>query len=737
MTAKHSSMSVFRRPQSVAVIGASDSQGKVGHRVLKNLIDWNYEGIIFPVNPSVASVMGLASYPNLGALPMIPDVVIVAIPGPGVLSVVQEAGELGVAGAVVLSSGFSETGPEGAAIEARIGQVGRDTGIRILGPNCLGIINVLDGVCLSWSLALGQPDALVAGDVGVISQSGAIGVALSAALNDRDIGVCDWVVVGNEVDINFADAVAYLVESGNATSIFGYMEALRRPTELREALANASEAGVQVFIVKGGTSVAGAAASRTHTGALIGNAPAHTAFLEQAGAIVGTSIEDVADALEFHRHDVKASGDSNVVILTNSGGLGVLAADECYRADLPLNQFTADQQVKLREILPSFLTTANPLDFSTAHIADPRSVADMVRIIDSQGSRNSIYLIGLVGARVAAGWDIPTIIGALADVRDELGSNIVVVSVGGDELVLSEARARRVPAVTSVRKFVGAVTQLRKAARMDHVGRRGTAMHSSESDDLEDFQLDESALDTTRAVSELPAKEFLRTQGISVPGGKAVETLDEVLSTARQLGFPVVLKIVGEALFHKTEVGGVKIGISNDAELANAFECLSNVFDGLGSSIKPLFLVEEMIDGVGEVIVGMSRDPVVGPVLMVGAGGRQAELLADVCIRVGTVDREQAELMIRSLKTFPLLNGFRGSEKANVSALAALVATVSSMAAEDPLLTSVDLNPVIVGSSSAIVVDALLEFSIASETGDRPRLEELSRATGHTAPRSD
>lgn len=669
------------RPRSIAVIGASADPSKTSGRPVSYLQKHGFSGAIYPVNPKVAEIGGLTCYADVASLPDVPDVGLVLLGAERAHVAVRELSERGAAAAIVLASGFTETGPEGAARQQQLMQAAG--AMRILGPNTIGLVNLTDNIVLSASGALAM-DHFPAGAVGLISQSGGILGAVLSRAAARGVGLSKLVSTSNEADLELADFIDFLAEDDATRVIALYIEAIRNPLRFREAALRARRAGKPIVAFKIGRSEAGAQAAVSHTGALAGSDRMYDALFRQLGVIRARTFEDLLDIPAALSAGRKLSG-RRVAVLTSTGGAGTIVSDSLGAAGFTTPAPDAETAAQLRSLQSGSHANLdrNPIDVTLAGL-QPDLLRGAIRILLASPSYDALVVI--------AGSSAVGSPGLMADaIHDCLPLSdkpvIAYVSPYAPEVV-SVLTRRGVPAYTSAESCTAALDGLLRAAMPEQVQ---TSTSPPTAVDVSDVPIG--------SLDEAQAKALFARFGIPVVAGKVVATVREAEQAARDLGGRTVLKILSREIAHKSDVGGVAVNLTVET-IGGRLTAMADEVETRTGQRPGQFLVQEMISGGVEIILGMYRDSL-GTAILLGMGGVAAELFKDTTMRLlppqGGLDLSEAGAMARDLVTWPLLNGFRGRPACDVDALAAVVVAFSRMVAQlGDRLAEAEINPVFV-----------------------------------------
>ncbi|MBO9514640.1 MAG: acetate--CoA ligase family protein [Variovorax sp.] len=691
-------LDAFFKATAVAVIGASDDVTKIGGRPIQLLRKYGWAGAIYPINPKGGTIQDLPAYASILDTPTAPELAIVAVPAQATLQAVRDCGSRGVRGVIVLSTGFAEAGPEGAALQAELVQAARHHGMRLLGPNCLGAVNVTDRLVGSFSIALEQ-SMPPAGQVGIVSQSGNIGSFTMRTMADRGLGVSRFIATGNEADVDVADGIAALAEDPATRIILCCMETCRHAGRLIEALDLARRHKKPVIVLKIGATDEGQAAAASHTGALTGSDAVFDAVFRRYGVLRVRSFEellDVGHAATLLGAERLPTTDA-VTLVAASGGFGIMMADAMVEAGMTLPQLADTTKARIREAVPT-AGTNNPVDASAQMSARPDILLKMLTALQDDASGSTLVLL------LALSLHNPRLRGvyleALTKIRASHPDRLMVLISSGPADAVAEINALGIPVFPSI---PAAATGLAGLVRLGQLAALPPAAAYGGPVD---------AVDPAVFRNEFHAKKALAAAGISVPREEIVGSADEAVRSARATGYPVVLKIASEDIAHKTEIGGVALDLRDDDAVREAHaRIMANARQHAPEARLDGVLVAPMVRGGVELIAGVSRDPVFGPVVMVGLGGIYAEIFKDVAVQVAPVSEDEALRMIRGLKMFPLLDGARGQAKADVAAAARTVARLSEFACRHAAdVAEIDMNPILVKreGEGVLVLDALM-----------------------------
>lgn len=688
-------------PQSVAVVGASSDPDRIGGRLLRFLIESGFAGAIYPVNRSgAAEIQGLPAFASVSAIPGSIDQAVIVVPEAGVEAALRDSIAKGVRCVLVLTSGFAEIGPEGRARQDRLAAMCRAAGVRMLGPNSLGLLNVDTRYFATFSTVLYglQPKP---GTISLATQSGAFGSCAYGMATQRGLGLSKIIATGNEADIDVAECIDYLAEDPQTQVICAALESCRDGNRLRAALLKAAAAGKPVLVMKVGRTEAGAAAATTHTGALAGNDAIFDTVFAECGAWRPQSIEEMLDIAYFCTVAGRLPDDAGIGVVTGSGGIGVLMADHASEQGLTLPPLHDDGIAATRALLP-FAVAANPLDMTAQVTSVPDGIPRTVEIMLSHVECGTViaYLahMGLAPKRFAATRD------RLAELRGRHpGKGIVLVMLSVAE-ANEGLEAVGIPVFADPSRAVLAVAAAaRMADRRRHLWQAAPAPAAGEP--LGDV------------ATEVAAKRVLAGAGIPSLPERLCATADEAVAVAEVMGFPVVAKIASPDIQHKTEIGGVILRIEDAEALRQAFATLlTRAADRAPGARLEGVLVTPMAGSGIETILGVHVDPTFGPMIMYGAGGTAVELYRDVAFASAPVSPGQARRLLDRVRSTALLRSWRGAPAADETALVDAIVSLSAFALRHAeAIDSVDINPLLVRRQGVVCLDAVITPRRAGE----------------------
>ena len=692
----------FFSPESVAVIGASREKGKVGHDILKNLINFGYKGKIYPVNPHAESILGIKTYANLKSINDRIDLAVIVVPARQVLDVVNECMENGTDSVIVISAGFKESGIEGAAIERELYQKIKEHSIRMLGPNCLGLIDTRSSLNVSFAA-----DMPAKGNIAFFSQSGAICTSILDWAVSECIGFSKFISMGNKTDIDEVDLIKVMCEDDHTKVVLGYLEGVKNGIEFINA-AKALTREKPVILVKSGGTSAGARAASSHTGTLAGSENALDAACKQSGILRAMTIEELFDYARIFSQQPLPKG-PRIALITNAGGPGIIAADAVERSQLKMASFSRNTIDTLRSFLPSIANVYNPVDI----IGDAKE--DRYKFVIEKVIEDPNTDIVLIILTPQAMTEIEKTAEVISEISSKTDKTIVTSFMGGKRIEsgLKIMCQKKVPNYTFPERAITAVEAMYKY----------TLWQKKQSPEIKKFNIiKDKALsiiantkqNLRRYISEEDAKQIITAYGFRIPPSILAASETEAAEAAEKIGYPVVLKISSPDILHKSDFGGVIVGIKTPDEVQRSFCDIIQKTRRLmpGADIKGV-LVQQMITGGKEVILGMSRDPQFGPLLMFGLGGIYTEILKDVSFRIAPIGLSEAEEMIKEIRSFPLLKGVRGERPVDINTLLNDILKLSQMVTDLPDIVEIDINPLIIfpEGSGTMALDARITIS--------------------------
>lgn len=698
--AERASLRSLLAPESVAVIGASRNQKSVGGALFRNLVRWGFQGTVYPINPAAKSVAGVRAYSNIAELPETPELAFITVPAQAVLDAARQCAAAGVRAVCVLSAGFAEVGPEGKAHQAELLSICRAHGMRLVGPNCLGMVNATGKVRMLGTFAPMEPPE---GNLAMSSQSGALGLALINQAEQYGLGISSFVSTGNKADVSGNDLLQYW-ESDEATDvILLYLESFGNPRRFAP-IARRVARSKPIVAVKSGRTVAGAKAASSHTAALASSDRAADALFAQTGIIRVDTLHDFFAVARLLAQQPIPAG-NRVGILTNAGGPAILAVDASEAAGLRVPTLSQETQAKLREHLPAAAAVNNPVDMIAS--ATPEQYRACLEVLCDEANLDALLVI-FIPPLVTPSAEVAQVISEVVSQREHQTKPIVAVFLDpAANLTAIQAGPRKVPVFNFPESAIGA---LGAAAWYG-------AWRAQPAGKLVPIEIDRASIDEIMqqsAAGWLPSSaaiQLLQAAGIQSLKSSIVRSASEAQSAALTFGQPVSLKVIEPTILHKSDVGGVLLNIL-PSEASAAYDVLASQLAERGITLTAASVMPMAKPGV-EVLAGITTDPVFGPLVAVGSGGILVELLNDVVFRVLPLTDRDASNMIQETRAARLLKGYRGSPPADRNALEDVLLKLGALAEAAPRIAEIDLNPVIVHSAGEgfSIIDARVRLS--------------------------
>jgi len=700
VVATRPALEAFLHPQAIAVVGASTDPDTISGLLFSNLLASNYGGAVLPVNKKHPVVQGVTSYPDLASCPVVPDLVIVCVPAPAAPAVVAEAGALGVKAVCVISAGFAETGEGGTDLQAALVQEALAHGVRLVGPNCTGILAGAGDRRFNATFSRTVP---AEGRIKLLSQSGAIGLAVLEGAESRGLGIGGFVSVGNSVDVAGNDLLLHWNEDATTDLVLLYLESVPDPgTFIR--VARMLSGRVPVVAVKAGRTEAGRRGAASHTAALAAGDSAVEAVFRQAGVIRAASIEELLDLATLLSSQTLFKG-RRVAILTNGGGPGVLAADACETNGLVVPELSEQTRALLRSLLAKEASVSNPVDMVAAATAEQYGQA--ARILGAAPEVDALIVMFNTPLLTKA----VDVAAELVAVRGELGRAVPLLAVfmnreGPPELL----RQAAIPAFTFPENAVRALGQsISWSQRRDRPA--GVVLRPLVDTELVRHHVATAAKGADDSWLEPgSAQALLEAYGIALPRAIRIHTPAEAAAAQEQLGGVVVVKL--DTAIHKSDVGGVRLGLTTPTEAAGAVEAIRADVSSAGmGAVADELLVQEQVGPGLEMIVGLKRDPLLGPVVLVGLGGTLVEVLEDVALGIAPLTDRDVDEMLTSLRCYRLLTGHRGRPPLDLASLSQVLHRVSALAVDLPEIAEMDINPLFVLEDGAVAADVRIRLA--------------------------
>ena len=687
------------RPRSIAVVGASRRPNTIGWQILDNLLRHGFAGAAYPVNPTADAVHSMRAYPSVEAIPDEVDLAVIVVPKQHVCEAAEACGRKGVKGLVVISAGFAEIGGSGIERQKRLMEIVRRYGMRLVGPNCMGVLNTAPDRSMNATFAPTMPPA---GPVSFMSQSGAMGVTILDYAAEYGIGISQFVSVGNKPDVSGNDLIQYWAQDERTGVILMYLENFGNPRKFTQ-LAREITRRKPIIAVKSGRSVAGARAASSHTGALAGTDAATDALLRQCGVLRADTVEEMFDLAMAFSHQPIPRG-NRVAIVTNAGGPGILIADACEAHGLVVTELAEETRALLAEHFPEEASLANPVDMIAS--ATPQSYRIAVEAVLADPNVDAVVatFVPPLGVRQE---DVAEAIVSVAAGQTE--KPVVAVLMGREGLPqgLAELNAAGIPGYRFPESGVRALAAMYRYRRW--LQRPAGEVRRFDADREGVARILAAAREEGREkLSETEVMRVLQAYGIPVAPYAVARTADEAAEAAAAIGYPVVAKVLSPRIIHKSDVGGVAVGIEDEAELRAAFGRMTGEVParaGIDPAEVEGVLVQKMVGGGKETIIGMTLDPQFGPVLMFGLGGIYVEALRDVVFRVQPVTDVDAREMVRGIRGAALLQGVRGEPASDLAAVEETIQRISQLVGDHEAIREMDVNPWLAFAQGGVAVD--------------------------------
>lgn len=654
------------RPKSVAVIGASTSPDKLGHEILKNILDGGYQGAVYPINPKADTILDLPCHTNVKELQEPPDLAVLIIPARFVPQAIQDCGEKGVKGAVIITGGFSEAGAEGEELQQQTTEVARKFGVRLIGPNCQGVNNPHHPICASWPL-LTYP-----GKVAVISQSGTVGAAMMDWFSEEKLGVSSFVSMGNRADVDEADLIDYFNQDENTEVIAAYIEGIKRPVQFLEVMDRLQK---PLVVLKSGRTPKGKVAAESHTKSLAGADAIYDSLFKKYNVCRAYTIEEFYDFTKAFAY-LKPPKGNTIVFITTSGGAAILGTDQAEQEGLDAAPLPEQVVEAITPLIPAHAIKANPIDLTGD--ATAQMFGDVIREV-----RDHFDTLGVIfGDPVEGASEVVT-----------PAANELVIFLGGADV---ERRERERMHLKGIPVFPTPERGIKALAKV--MDRKSLSAPQ------------EPTLTLSATGIQLPPHEALSLvaeKGLDCTAFALAESPGSASEIAQKQGFPVALKVSSPDIVHKSDAGGVQLNLDTAEAVEKAYgELLARVKNSFPQAKIDGVLVNKMAPAGQEVIIGMNRDPQFGPIMLFGLGGVLVEIFRDVVLWHPPLSREDALEMIQQIKGYPVLAGYRGQPPVDMNALADCLLAVAQLAEENPKIVEIDLNPVFAYPQGALVADA-------------------------------
>ncbi len=698
-------LSKIMKPKSIAVIGASTKEHTIGSDIMKRLQEYKFNGKIYPVNPKGGIIEGLQAYTNVNEIPGDVDLALIVVNAKFVLNAIDDCYKKGIKGLCIITAGFKETGKEGAELEKQLLEKVKEYGMRCVGPNCLGVVNTYPEIRMDACFAESLPER---GNIGFVSQSGALGGGILNILKDLNLGFAQFISIGNQADVNAETALEYWENEDDVKQILLYMESIQNPSNFRK-LASRISKKKPILALKAGRSAAGASAASSHTGSLAGADKAANALLNQSGVIREYSLKNLFATAKVFTNCPIPKGD-RVAIITNSGGPGIMATDAVCEYGMQMAKISDETKEKLRSFLPSAASVKNPIDMiASAPIEHYKQTLETVIADNNVDMIMVIYLpfLGLKDIDVAkAVMEIKAknpakpIIGVFMT-KSEFFTKLSDLNVNMPFFMYAEEAADGFNRLNQQRKWME---------------RPQGNIPCYDVDRKKAEQIIKQSISEGRAqLTTRESIDVLDAYGIRVCKSGFAKNIEEAVSIGNEIGYPVVMKMTSKTTSHKTDVGGVRINIQSEEQLRNEYEDLisklkeRNLLEGLEGVI-----IQEMVKGNREMVAGIATDPQYGPMMMFGLGGVFIEVMKDVTFRIAPLTDIDAMEMIKSVKAYKLLEGARGTKPAQIAQIQETLLRLSQLVTDYPFIDELDINPLLISEKTGegIAVDGRIKVRL-------------------------
>ncbi len=692
----------FFNPKSIAIVGASRQKSKVGYELLASIMGAGYKGKIYPVNPQADTIEGLKCYPALESIQQVPELVIIIIPAKIVPAIMRQCAKIGTRAVIIITAGFKEVGKEGRELEEQIIQTARQAGIRVIGPNCLGVIVPANKLNASFG-----GDLPAAGSIAYLSQSGALLAAILDMANANGIGFSKLISIGNKADIDELDVIKALGADPDTKVMAGYLESISDGNAfVREAERICYDK--PILLMKSGGTEAGAKAASSHTGSLAGSETAYESAFERAGIIRCDSIKQQFDYAQALANQPLPAG-SRVAVITNAGGPGIMAADAIERKGLTFAKINDQTMSKLSSELPPAANLYNPIDVLGDALAERYEFALSVILDDPNVDIVLVLLTPQAMTEAAATAEVIVNISHRRPLKPIFACFLGAKKVAEGVRILREGK---IPQYDATDSAVASIKVMSNYVRWRSRPKRVVKLFPVNRRKVEGI-IERHQRQKIDDIGETESKEILEAYGFVTPKGSIATSAEQAANIAKQLGFPVVLKIWSSDILHKSDVGGVRIGLENEQEVKDAFDLMMYRIPKKRPEANILgVLVQEMCKSGKEVILGMNRDPHFGPLMMFGMGGIMVEVLKDVSFYLAPLTAEEAKQMLINTKTYQMLQGVRGEEGVDIEAIAEGLQRLSQLVTEFPQIQEMDINPYVVGPEGTTPIAVDVRMSI-------------------------
>ncbi len=684
-----SGMDAIFRPKSIAIVGASRKKGSIGRNIMHNLLEYEFNGPIFPVNPGADVIHSIKCYPTVESIPYEVDLAIIVVPKQYANQAVEDCGKKGVKGIIMITAGFKEVGGDGIKLEEELGRLIKKYKMRCVGPNCMGIINTAEEYSLDATFAPAFP---YRGNIGFLSQSGALGAAILEHARDLNLGISQFISVGNKLDVSGNDIIEYWAKDENTKVILLYLESFGNPRKFTQ-FAREIVKEKPIIAVKSGRTWAGAKAASSHTGALAGLDVGSHALFEQCGVLRVNTVERLFDLAQAFAKQPIPKG-KRVAVLTNAGGPGIMATDAVVSVGMEMATLSKGSVNKLREFLSPEASFSNPLDMIAS--ANEEGYYKSLKIMLDDDGIDAVIVIFVHPVHINAKGIAKSIIDASAK-HDDKPVLCVFMGKKDEDSGIPALQRAGLPTYQFPESAAIALASMEKYYRIKNRPEGKVKRFKNIEYEAASAVFDRAVKDGRERLTDLEVNKVLRCYGIPMPPFTIVKSLEEAVRFTDQKNYPVVLKVSSAEVVHKSDVGGVEVDLRNEAELVRGFMRIQENMKKLDKPVKNYeIMIQEMSKGGKELIIGTSYDPSFGPLIMVGLGGIYVEIMKDVSFRINPITDLDAREMITGLKGYSLLKGVRGEKGIDIDYIIEILQRLSQMIGNHPCISEMDMNPFMV-----------------------------------------
>lgn len=695
------------KPKSIAIVGASTNPNAVGHEILKKALEFKYQGDLYAINPKADEILGVKCYKSILDLPQAVDLAVVVVPRNAVFTVIDQCNEKGIKGICVISAGFKEIGGEGVDLEEKLKEQCEKYGMTVVGPNCMGVMNTEADCSMNVTFA---PEHPIPGNAAFVSQSGALGIAVLNTAKDMHLGLSQFVSMGNNMDVNGTDLLEYWAEDEATKLILMYLESITDPKKFRE-ISEKTTKQKPVIVVKSGTSSAGAAAASSHTGALAGSDNAASALLEQAGIIREKSVLNMFETANAFSNCPLPKG-KRIAILTNAGGPGIMCTDAAEEYGLEVVTLQEKTKDELRSFLPEAASVRNPVDTIAAVSTENYERSLNLLLEDENVDAVIALLVPLVQINTVE------MASAMMKAQDKYGKPVLGVIMATDEEYSEIYKVKDYPPIPFYKFPESAAYALSRLAQYSEWKNKPIEepKRFSDVDKSKVEKILKSVIEDNRTLlTTSEAMDVLAAYGVKTCGNAVATTVDEAVAEADRIGYPVVMKVLSKTITHKSDIGGVVVGIQSGDELRAAFDNMMEKADehGVKDQIDAVML-QGMVKGKREIVIGSSTDPQFGQLIMFGLGGIFIEAMKDVIFKVNPINHSTAKQMIRGIRSADMLEDYRGLKGVDLDGTADQLCRISQLLSDFSCIDELDINPYIVtdDTGETMAVDGRIMLNV-------------------------